>query len=461
MKIFWRSFIAVVSISFITLIWVGTEVYQEQPPLPDEVIVEQTREIVYTREDIQTGQNVWESIGGMEVGSIWGHGSYVAPDWSADWIHREALYLLSYWSKRDFQQEYEALNEEQQAALKARLVKEVRTNTYDPNSGYITLSKERQMAIKANSAYYANIFSAGHEKYAIPEGALTDVEKLRKLSAFFFWTSWAASTNRPNKDFTYTSNWPHEPLINNTITPGAQMWSGFSVILLLLFIGVLAYYYVRNHEEGEALGKPHTDPLKGLNLYKSQKAVLKYFLVISLLIVLQILMGMVTVHYTVEGQSFFGFNLSKFLPYAVSRTWHTQLAVFWIAATWLSTGLFLAPIISGREMKHQVFGINFLFVALLVIVLGSMLGEWLGIHQFLGLTTNFFFGHQGYEYIDLGRFWQILLGVGLVLWVLMVGRHLLYAIRQKKQFQTSVDDSVGGSCGYRDVLFLWPHTRRK
>lgn len=433
MKKIWIGFISVVVLSFIALIWVGTEIYQTQPPIPDLVTVKGSQEVIFTKADIQEGQNIWESIGGMEVGSIWGHGSYVAPDWSADWIHKEAVFLLNHWSQQDFHLPYDDLDEEKQAAIKARLVKDVKTNTFDPSSKTITLSKERQLAIEKNTAYYSAIFSEGHEQYAIQKGALTDKEKLRKLNAFLFWTSWAASTNRPDKDYTYTSNWPHEPLIDNTITADSQIWSGFSVILLILFIGILTYYYIRNHEKGEAVTKAKLDPLKNLTLFRSQKAVLKYFLVITLLIVLQVVLGIITVHYTVEGQAFFGFNLSEILPYSVTRTWHTQLAIFWIAATWLATGLFLAPMISNREMKYQVFGINFLFVALLIIVLGSMLGEWLGIHQFLDLTTNFFFGHQGYEYMDLGRFWQILLGIGLVLWVVMVGRHVLYGIRKKDE----------------------------
>ena len=206
--------------------------------------------------------------------------------------------------------------------------------------------------------------------------------------------------------------------------------SGLSIVLLLLFIGILTFYYLRNHEKGEMLTKPDSDPLENLKFTRSQKAVLKYFIVISLLIGLQVILGILTVHYTVEGQAFFGFELSQYLPYSITRTWHTQLAIFWIAATWLATGLFLAPMISGKEMKYQVFGINFLFVALIVIVFGSMLGEWLGVHQFLSLTMNFFFGHQGYEYMDLGRFWQIFLGIGLVLWVIMVSRHVIYGIRK-------------------------------
>lgn len=431
MRKIWTIFILVVVSSFAALIWVGTEVYQTQPPIPEKVIIRETNEIFYDKSDIQIGQNVWESIGGMEVGSIWGHGSYVAPDWSADWINREAKYLLDLWAQKDYNLNFDLLDVEKQGALKARLVKEIRTNTFDIATNSITISQDRLKAIKNNIKHYSSIFFNGHEKYAIQKGALTDTKKLQQLNAFLFWTSWAASTNRPNKDYTYTSNWPHEPLINNTITPDSQLWSGFSVVLLLLFIGILTYYYIRNHEKGEAVSSPSKDPLLDMPLFKSQKAVLKYFFVVSLLIALQVILGIITVHYTVEGQAFFGFELSQYLPYSITRTWHTQLAVFWIAVTWLATGLFLAPMISGKEMKYQIFGINFLFVAALIIVLGSMLGEWLGVHQFLELSTNFFFGHQGYEYMDLGRFWQIFLAIGLVLWMFMVGRHILFAIKKK------------------------------
>jgi len=430
MKKVWIAFSSVVILSFIALIWVGTEVYQTQPPIPETVIIKETGEVFLTKADIQIGQNVWESIGGMEVGSIWGHGSYVAPDWSADWIHKEAVFMLNAWAKKDFNSTYENLDVENKAALKARLIQHIKTNTYNAKTGSITISKDRYTAILENYKHYTDIFSNGYEKYAIPKGALVDTEKLAQLNAFLFWTSWAASTNRPDLDYTYTSNWPHEPLIDNTITPDSQIWSGFSIILLLLFIGGLSYYYILNHEKGDAVIHPDKDPLDTLVLTKSQKSVLKYFIVISLLIALQVVLGALTVHYTVEGQAFFGLDLSSVLPYSITRTWHTQLAVFWIAATWLATGLFLAPMISGREMKYQVFGTNFLFIALLIIVLGSMMGEWLGVHQFLDLTTNFFFGHQGYEYMDLGRFWQIFLGIGLVLWVLMVGRHVMFAIRK-------------------------------
>ena len=114
---------------------------------------------------------------------------------------------------------------------------------------------------------------------------------------------------------------------------------------------------------------------------------------------------------------------------AVARTWHTQLGIFWIATAWLATGLFVAPAVSGHEPRGQKLGVNFLFVCLLIIVVGSLAGEWLGVQQKLGFVTNFWFGHQGYEYVDLGRFWQIFLLIGLFLWLFLMGRALWPAFK--------------------------------
>jgi carbon monoxide dehydrogenase subunit G len=66
--------------------------------------------------EIEAGQNVWQSLGGMEVGSVWGHGSYVAPDWTADWLHREATFILDRLAHEGFEKKFNDLNAEQQAA---------------------------------------------------------------------------------------------------------------------------------------------------------------------------------------------------------------------------------------------------------------------------------------------------------------------------------------------------------
>ena len=177
---------------------------------------------------------------------------------------------------------------------------------------------------------------------------------------------------------------------------------------------------------------PASDPLRGLQLTPSMRAVAKYCGVVIALFVVQVGLGAVVAHYTVEGDGFFGFPLAEFLPYSLARTWHIQTAVFWIATAFLGAGLFLAPVIGGHEPKHQKLGVNVLFGALLLVVTGSLTGELLSIHQLLGLDAGFWFGHQGYEYVELGRAWQIALFGGLLLWLFLMVRAILPAFRNRE-----------------------------
>jgi nitric oxide reductase subunit B len=210
------------------------------------------------------------------------------------------------------------------------------------------------------------------------------------------------------------------------------MWTGFSVIILLFGIGILVFQHARTKEdEIEPEHLPKKDPLLSIKATPSMKATLKYFWIVSALFVLQVFLGIFTAHYGVEGNGFYGLSIANLIPYSISRTWHVQLAIFWIATSWLATGLYIAPAVSGHEPKFQRLGVNFLFIALLIIVGGSLLGQWLGVMQKLGLIDNFWFGHQGYEYVDLGRFWQLFLFVGLWLWLTLMYRALAPAIKSR------------------------------
>jgi nitric oxide reductase subunit B len=229
---------------------------------------------------------------------------------------------------------------------------------------------------------------------------------------------------------TYTNNWPSEPLVGNTPPPALFVWSAFSVLFLIAGIAILGWHHAVTHGRGE---EPHaipkTDPFALLRITPSMRATAKYFWVVLALFLTQILLGAITAHYQIEGQDAYGFPLANFLPYSLSRTWHTQLAVLWIAVAWLGTGLYIAPALSGHEPKYQRFGVNFLFVSLLLIVVGAFAGQWFAVMQKLGLKYNFWFGHQGWEYADMGRFWQYYLFVGLLLWVTLVGRALWPILR--------------------------------
>ena len=429
MRRYWYGFIAVLVIGFAVLGWAGYTIYQEKPPIPDQVVTTDGKVVIGDGE-IAAGQNVWQAMGGMEMGSIWGHGSYVAPDWSADWLHRECVFILDTWSIQESGKPFKDASATDQAVLKSRLVSVMRTNTFSPSTGKVVIDPVRALAFEANLAHYARVFSQGDAAYSIHANAQSDPAKLRQLGAFFFWTSWAASTNRPGQDITYTSNWPHEDLVDNRPTPDAVVWTGVSIILLLAGIAGMVFYYVSRPHEPTFASVPATDPLFNAELTPSQKATLKYFFVVSGLLLVQIVMGIITAHYGVEGNAFYGIPLSELLPYVVTRTWHIQLGIFWIATAWLAAGLYIAPAISGIEMKWQRFGVNFLFSALLLIVVGSLAGEWMSVHHKLTGEAAFLFGHQGYEYIDLGRVWQIGLVVGLLLWVFLIWRNVIVAIRR-------------------------------
>ncbi len=428
---YWIALTLVVVGAFGVLGFLGREVYRQAPPIPERVVAEDGR-VLLTREDILRGQESWQSMGGQQVGSIWGHGAYQAPDWSADWLHREATALLeAYAPERGGR--YEALPPEEQAAARERVRGEMRKNTYDAATGTVRVSAARAEAIAKTAAHYRALFSDDpalkslRTAYAIHENPVPDASRREAITSFFFWTSWACGTERPASAVTYTNNWPHEPLIGNRPTGANVLWSIASIVLLLGGIGLLAWHKGASHEEA-APAPPAEDPLDGVKLTPSMRAVAKYVVVVLALFVVQVMLGVLTAHYTVEGQGVFGIPLAKFLPYAVTRTWHIQLAVFWIATAFLAAGLFLAPAAGGREPRFQRFGVNALFGALVLVVGGSLAGEWFAIQQKLGLGTSFWIGHQGYEYVELGRVFQIALFAGLVLWLGLMLRALWPAL---------------------------------
>jgi nitric oxide reductase subunit B len=433
----WRWLAFVFVLSFGALGFFGWQIYQSAPPIPTAV-VSTDGDVLYTGEQVQRGQQVWLSSGGQQQGSVWGHGAYLAPDWSADWLHREAVALqalLAQSSVRDPQ----SLTAAERGAIEGALKEEMRRNTYDPESGRITVSALRAQAIRDTAQHYTALFgndlslAALRDQYSMTEGLLPAASDREALTAFFFWTSWSASTDRPGETgLSYTSNWPHEPLVGNKLTTSAAMWSMVSIILLLAGIAAMLWLLGARKHEGEAT-PPRSDPLAGVVATPSMKATRKYFFVVVGLMLLQIVMGIMTAHYAVEGNALFGIPLGEVLPYVTTRTIHTQVGIFWIATAWLATGLYLAPLLGGKEPKFQKLGVDFLFYALVAIVLGSTITGWMGTLQRSSPEFAFWIGNQGLEFTSMGRVWQLLLFVGLILWAVLLGRALWPALRKPSE----------------------------
>ncbi|WP_300675530.1 nitric-oxide reductase large subunit [Soonwooa sp.] len=431
----WLAFVIIAS--FAVLIFYGVDIYRKVPPVPEKVVTTDGK-VLYTGQDVKDGQNVWQSIGGQTVGSVWGHGAYIAPDWTADYLHRESILLLDELAKKDGKI-YKDLPDEEQAKYQSLLKKELRTNTLDEATQTITISPERAKVQAELADYYSKLFMGDpsmdklRDAYAIPKNTVKDQARMDKMNAFFSWTTWVCITNRPNDTVSYTNNWPHDPSVGNVPSSSLHLWSGFSILMLLVGVGALVFYHARNKDEEISEALPLEDPLRNMKPTPSMRATLKYIWVVALLILVQMLAGVITAHYGVEGSAFYGIPLDEILPQSVSRSWHVQLAIFWIATSWLATGLYIAPAVSGYEPKYQKLGVNILFGALLIVVFGSLAGQWLGVMQKLGYVDNFLWGHSGYEYVELGRVWQILLLVGLILWLILMIRALLPALKKKDE----------------------------
>jgi len=191
-KRLWILLAIVLTFGFTVLGWVGSRIYQDMPPIPERIVTSDGR-MVAPDGNIRAGQAVWQTMGGMEVGSIWGHGSYVAPDWTADWLHRECELILDDWARVEHARPYVDLEAEPKAALRERLRLMLRANRYEPATGTLTIEPVRARAFEANQKHFAAVFSQGKPEYAIPRGTVSDPERLQQLSAFFFWTAWASA----------------------------------------------------------------------------------------------------------------------------------------------------------------------------------------------------------------------------------------------------------------------------
>lgn len=422
----WLALICIVT--FTVLLTAGAAIYKNAPPIPAHIVSPQ-QETILTKTEIQTGQESYLARGGQHIGSIWGHGSYLAPDWTADVLHRWGLATAGvlYDGDPDFSQaDFEQLSAIDRATLTVQVQQDFKANRYDANSDTLALTSAQTQGLQRVFEDYQTLLSQGSSVHSIPSGWFTDEGQIHSVTAFFSWTAWAASANRPNAPFSYTANFPHDDLIGNQAPGQFLIWSIVSVVVLIAAIAFFLFVYI-TQEDAEDVQPVTTRPAIRLAT-PSQKVTTLFFGVAMILFLVQILMGMVTAHYAVEGDGFYGVPIQQYMPYAASRTWHLQIAVFWIATCWLAAGLYFGPRFGKHEPKFQAWGNGGLLVALTVVVVGSLVGTWAGVQGWLG-DKSFWFGHQGYEYVELGRLWQLLLIGGMVFWLWLMFRALKPALK--------------------------------
>jgi nitric oxide reductase subunit B len=402
-------------VGFAILGYLALRVYEDHPPVPARVVSDSGQQ-VFTGEDVRTGQELFLTYGLMQYGSIYGHGAYLGPDFTADYVHRQAELM---------QQTYGG-----DANAEDRVRRELRQNRYDAATDTLKWSAARTSAFEALCQHYSeNVLDrAKSGGGGLGPHAVSDATERRQICAFIAWTAWTATAQRPGAPHSYTNNWPPEPLAGNTLTTEAVVWSTLSIIALLGGTGAILGLFGRY---SSTLGWHATEdrrlrffPPAEVQLTPAQRTTAWYFFIVMALLLVQTLLGGATAHYHAENGGFFGIDLARILPYNLARTWHLQLSLFFVVASFLAAGIFLAPLIAGREPVRQSGLSITLLVALVVVVVGSLLGEAASYKGWLQGSLRPIIGAQGMEYLDLGRLWQILLVAGLVLWCIILFRGL-------------------------------------
>lgn len=360
----WLQAAVLVMVSgFFVLGLLAYRTYTDEPPIPAE-IRGSDGELLFTGDDVIAGQQIFLRNGLMEYGSIFGHGAYLGPDFTADYLHRSAEFAGSFYERAG------------SSSAAAQVISDFKTNRYDASSKSLSYTAAQAAAFHELQAHYQEFFAEPTTKYGLKPRAITDPREIKQLTAFFSWSAWTASALRPNKNYSYTNNWPPEPLVNNRATPEVFLWSVLSLIALLGGIGLLLAAFGRWNFLGWHGREQQIIAFRApgeVALTPAQRACAWFFFVMAALFLLQTLTGGATQHYRADLSGFFGIDLGRIFPFNVARTWHVQLAIFWVATSYVAAGIFLAPMIARREPRGQQWLAYGLLIALAVVVFGSLL----------------------------------------------------------------------------------------
>jgi nitric oxide reductase subunit B len=414
-----RGVVIVMVLGFTGLIAITMLAYRHAPPIPERVVDAQGATL-FSGEDISDGQTVFLKYGLMANGSIWGHGAYLGPDYSAQALHRMGEDTAEALAQQTHGQPLAALTRFQQAAVLAETAVALKTNRYDSATGTLHLTAPETAAYHQQVVYWTEYFKEPLGNGGLTRNLITNPTELRQFVAFVAWAAWASVAARPGEDYSYTNNFPYDPIVGNVPTPDTLLWSALSLIVLLAGIAAVLLAFGKFEYLGWITRGHHVHPhlLPGQSS-RGQDALVKFFVVVALMLLAQTLLGGASAHYRVDASGFYGIDLGSILPSNLTRTWHLQLAIFWIATAYVAAALFLGRSLRADEPPWFAGWVHVLFGAFVVVIGGSLLGEWLGIAQLLG-SWWFWLGNQGWEYLELGRLWQVLLVAGLFLWFVML-----------------------------------------
>lgn len=422
-----KTLLVVLGVSFVGVALIGYGTYQHAPPIP--TFESPSGETVVSRELILKGQRHFKKYGLMDYGSFFGDGALKGPDFTADALHQTTLAMIEYYDR----EAPEALEGSpyKEDAIRKRVQKEIKDYRFSPEKNTVRLSPGQTYAFGKLVDHYEQFFRNPDENPGFFQSGIIDERKeIRALSAFFFWAGWVSGVQRPGRSYSFTHNWPYDPLAGNTPTSPIMIWSVLGTLGLIVGLGLVLYIYGQMERLNEAGVTGTEEPiltseqLRNFSPSPTQKATFKFFLVAVFLFLIQVLAGFLTIDKFIHFMEYFGLqSFSDIFPITVTRSWHIQLSLFWISACWIGGSFFALPLISKEEPDGQVLLINLTFWLTVIMVAGSFVGIFLGPKDLLGSYWSLF-GHQGWEFMEQGKFWQGMLFIVFLLWAVIVVRGL-------------------------------------
>ncbi len=416
-----RAVLIVMVFGFASLIVISALAYRNAPPIVGKMI-DDAGATLFTADDISNGQALFLRYGLMDNGTIWGHGAYLGPDYSAEALHRIGDKVAAALAQQEYGKPLAALTPVQLAAVRGAVAVTLKTNRFDAASDTLPLTAPEAAAYREQVAYWTQYFRDPTRNGGLKPDLITDPAELRQLTAFIVWAAWASVADRPGTDYSYTNNFPYDPEVGNAPVPGALLWSAMSLVVFLAGTGTVLLAFGKFEYLGWITRGHHVHPqvIPG-RASNGQRALVKFFVLVALLFLMQTLVGGAVAHFRADPSSFYGFQLETIFPSNLLRTWHLQTAIFWIATAYVAAALFLGRSLRADEPSWLAPATHLLFVAFGLVIGASLLGEWVGMAGWLG-DWWFWFGNQGWEYLEIGRFWQYLLVVGLLAWFAILAK---------------------------------------
>lgn len=432
-KNWWLPLLIIFVISIAGLTLIASHTYTEAPPIPS--FVSAKHETVFTKEDVLDGQALFQKYALMEYGSMFGDGANRGPDYTAEALHYIAQYMNEYYHS---QLKAEANFDLLEKGIAEQVKAEIKSNHYNKDNNQVALSGAQVFAISELIKYYGQKFTNPASPGAFkPSGYITDANEIRSLTAFFFWGSWVCGVERPGEHYSYTHNWPYDPSAGNTPSAAIILWSIIGSLGLIFGLGIVLYYHGKLEKLDDNVYTNKAEPfmtrgdIQKFQPDAVQRSTYKFFYVAIILFAIQVLAGILTVHDFVGLINFFGFNISEPLPITVTRSWHVQLSILWISACWIGASFFMMSFISPTQSKKQVTLINTIFWLTVMLVAGSFTGMLLGPRGLAGKYWHWL-GHQGWEYVELGKLWQVILGVVFIIWAVTIYRGIKPVMKIKQ-----------------------------